>query len=546
MSETRVRRARVAEDGEGEVEAKSKYGEDFGPEIDVHIGSISESRAPADETDVFAKSVDELRKFSGISSSLKRNASRSISKFHRGTDGAESKKNELEAIGNGYTLFDVIQPPYNLDYLAALYDKSSPHAASIRAKVKNIVALGYDFVESESTKGVLDRAEGDEKRLQTIRRKLARAKGEIFEWLDSCNEEDTFTETLIKVWTDYESTGNGYLEIGRKTNGQIGYIGHIPATSMRVRKARDGFVQIISNNAVFFRNYGDKKTKDPIGQDARPNEVIHLKKYSPSNGYYGVSDIIPALTAVVGNDFSARFNLDYFENKAVPRYVIIIKGATLSSSAEQNILEFFQSSIKGKNHRTIYVPLPADEDGKKAEFKMEPVETGTQDSSFNNYRKNNLNEILMAHGVPITKVSVAEGISLAAAKDLDKTFKEQVCRPEQSILEQKLNKVFKELTDVFKFKLNELSLTDEDTQSKIDERYLRMQVLTPNEPRARMGMPGLKGGEKVVDLKAQSSAEQRTQASGNRKRDQERTANSTDSASSTNSRAPKGEGRQQS
>jgi PBSX family phage portal protein len=517
------------------------------PEIDVNIGSVREARAPAEETDIFAREVEEFRKVNGISPTLKRAISRgNLTKFQRGTGGAETKAKETPYYVNGYNLFGVVLPPYNLDYLAALYEKSSPHAAAIRAKVKNIVGLGYDFVESDSTKEVLDKADGDEKKLQSIRRKLARGKREVTDWLDSCNEEDTFTETLIKVWTDYEATGNGFIEIGRKTNGQIGFIGHIPATTMRIRHNRDGFVQIVANEATYFRNYGDQKTKNPIGSDNRPNEVIHLKKYSPTNSFYGVSDIIPALTALVGNDFSARFNLDYFENKAVPRYVIIIKGATLSKQAEQNILEFFQGSIKGKNHRTIYVPLPPDEEGKKAEFKMEPVETGTQDSSFNNYRKNNLNEILMAHGVPITKVSAGEGITLAAARDLDKTFKEQVCRPEQDILEQKLNKVLKEITDVFKLALNELSLTDEDTQSKIDERYLRMQTVIPNEVRARMGKTGIKGGDKVVELKPQQNAEQSTQASGNRKRDQQRTANSTDSSSSTNSRAPKGEGRQQS
>ncbi len=53
----------------------------------------------------------------------------------------------------------------------------------------------------------------------------------------------------------------------------------------------------------------------------------------------------------------------------------------------------------------------------------------------------------------------------------DKTFKEQVCRPAQMILEKKLNKIFEEKTDALTLKFNELTLTDEDTQSKIDERY---------------------------------------------------------------------------
>ncbi|QIN94013.1 portal protein [Streptomyces phage Wakanda] len=515
--------------------------DDGSQEIEVRLGSAVDWRPSADETDVFAKSVSEIRKMDGLTPATKRNATRAMQKFQRGAGGAKTKREERDEL-TGYNLFEVVLPPYNLDYLAALYEKSSPHAAAVKAKVRNIVGLGYEFVESDATKETLDRAEGNEEKLARLRRKLARGKRDLVEWLDSCNEEDEFAETLAKAWTDYETTGNGYIEIGRKNTGEIGYVGHIPSTTMRIRKKRDGFIQIISNRAVFFRNFGDTETADPIGNDPRPNEVIHLKNYTPTNGYYGVPDIISAMTAVTGNEFSARFNLDYFENKAVPRYVIVIKGGNLSPRSEQQILEFFQSSVKGKNHRTLYVPLPAEEEGKKVSFEMKPVEAGTQDSSFNNYRKGNLNEILMAHGVPISKVSLGEGVSLAAARDADKTFKEQVCRPAQRILEKKLNKIIKELTDVFTLRLNELSLTDEDTQSKIDERYLRLGTYLPNEVRARKGLPGIKGGDKPVELKPQQQAEQRAQAGNTRTRDQNRDANSPDSAGEA--RNPKGEGRQ--
>lgn len=507
-------------------------------EIEVRLGSLVEYRSPDPDADEFAKSAADVRTLDGLTPAIKRKATRELQKFHQGAGGAGSKKEEVDLV-TGYNLFQVVMPPYNLDYLAQLFEKSAPHASAVKAKVNNIAGLGHEFIESPKTSEVLDNAEGDDKKLARIRKKLLTGKRELNDWLKSTNEEDTFTETLIKVWTDYETTGNGYLEIGRKTNGQIGYIGHVPATTMRVRKKRDGFVQIISNRAVFFRHFGDTKTVDPIAGDKRPNEIIHLKKYSPTNGYYGVPDIIAALPAVVGNEYSSRFNLDYFENKAVPRYVIVIKGGNLSPRSEQQILEFFQTNMKGKNHRTLYVPLPADEQDKKVSFEMKPVETGVQDSSFPNYRKGNLNEILMAHGVPITKVSAGEGIALAAARDLDKTFKEQVCRPQQEIFEDKLNKVIGEVTDVFILKLNELSLTDEATQAKIDDVYLKYQVYVPNEVRIRKGMPGRKGGDKPFELKPQDKAN--ATANGNRQRDTTRAANATDSVGQ--GRSAQGDGR---
>jgi HK97 family phage portal protein len=312
---------------------------------------------------------------------------------------------------------------------------------------------------------------------------------------------------------------------------------------MRVRRLRDGFVQLLYGKAVYFSNFGDNEVENPIaGQEDRPNEIIHLKKYTPMNNYYGIPDIIAAQVALAGNELSGRYNLDYFENKAVPRYIITVKGAKLSPESERKLLEFFQVGLKGKNHRSLYIPLPGDTPDSKTEFKMEPVEANPQESSFNIYRKSNRDEILLAHRVPINKIGTPEGVNLAVARDADKTFKEQVCRPAQMILEKKVNKIFEEKTDALSLKFNELTLTDEDTQSKIDERYLRMQVITPNEVRIRKGMIPLDGGDDVIDLKGQAASEQLAQAGNTRQREQNRQATAPDN--SGEGRNAKGDGRQ--
>ena len=495
----------------------------------------------AEHEDAFAIDLEEIKKLNGLSPAFRRKVGRESSKAFTGIDGTATQQNLLQQAVTGYAMFDLVQPVYNLEYLSQIYEVSTYNYAAINAKVANIVGLGHSFVETRKTNDAFD-AITDERQLERARRKLGKLRQDLNDWLDSTNDEDTFTETLIKVYTDLEATGNGFLEIGRTTNGDIGYIGHIPAKTMRVRRLRDGFIQLLYGKAVFFRNFGDTETINPIsGGEDRPNEVMHFKKYTPMNNYYGIPDVIAAQTALAGNEFSGRYNLDYFENKAVPRYIITVKGAKLSPESERKLLEFFQVGLKGKNHRSLYVPLPADTPDSKVEFKMEPIEAGTQEGSFNKYRLANRDEILLAHRVPINKIGVPEGVSLANARDADKTFKEQVCRPAQMKLEKKLNKIVEEKTDALVLKFNELTLTDEDTQSKIDERYLRMQVITPNEVRIRKGMIPIDGGDTVVELKPQAAAEQRAQAGNTRSRTQERDANSPDN--SGEGRNAKGDGR---
>jgi PBSX family phage portal protein len=515
----------------------------FSNEVSISNSSdlFSFSQPVVIETDPFKIEGEDLKKVIGLSPAFRRKVSRDLQKSFTGIEGTGTQQNLLQQAVTGYAMFDLVQPVYNLEYLSKIYEISPYNYAAINAKVANIVGLGYSFVESKKAMEALDNIE-DATQLTRARRKMDRVRQQLDIWLEDVNQEETFVETLVKVYTDLEATGNGFIEIGRTTSGNIGYIGHIPAKTMRVRRLRDGFIQLLYGKAVFFRNFGDMETENPIaGQEDRPNEIIHLKKYTPMNNYYGIPDIVASQNAMAGNEFAGKYNLDYFENKAVPRYIITVKGAKLSPESERKLLEFFQVGLKGKNHRSLYVPLPADSSDSKVEFKMDPVEANIQDSSFNNYRKANRDEILLSHRVPINKIGVPEGVSLASARDADKMFKEQVCRPAQDILEKKLNRIIAEKTDILILKFNELTLTDEDTQSKIDERYLRMQVITPNEVRIRKGMIPIDGGDEVIQLKPQQAAEQTAQAMNSRARTQERDSNSPDI--SGEARNPKGDGR---
>jgi hypothetical protein len=89
-------------------------------------------------------------------------------------------------------------------------------------------------------------------------------------------------------------------------------------------------------------------------------------------------------------------------------------------------------------------------------------------------------------------------------------------------------------------KLNELTLTDENTQSQIDERRIKTGTEVANEQRARRGLPAIKGGDERVDPNA-AAKKALADAKANRQRDAQRSAAATDT--SGEGRNPKGEGR---
>jgi hypothetical protein len=458
-----------------------------------------------------------------------------------GQDGTGSKTiNPGTVYRNGYGLFDVITPPYNLYELANFYDTSFANHAAIDAKVENVVGLGYHFEMNAQTMMKLSSAT-DDAAVERARNRIERLKIDAKDWIEGLNSDDSFTTIMEKIYTDVQATGNGYLEIGRKVNGEIGYMGHVPSTTMRVRRLRDGFVQIIGPRLVYFRNFG-AKNQNPLTDDNRPNEIIHFKEYSPLNTYYGVPDIIAALPSLIGDQLASQYNIDYFENKAVPRYIITLKGAKLSADAEDKMFRFLQTGLKSQSHRTLYIPLPGDTDTTKVEFKMEPIENGIQDGSFKEYRKQNRDDILIAHQVPISKLGGSDS-GIAAALSQDRTFKEQVARPEQEKIEKILSKVFKEFTDIIELRFNELTLTDEIAQSQILERYVKNQIMLPNEAREILDLPQAPHGDKPLELTARASADANANGKKNRARDAQRTNNASDTPATVAGRNPKGQGR---
>jgi capsid portal protein len=174
---------------------------------------------------------------------------------------------------------------------------------------------------------------------------------------------------------------------------------------------------------------------------------------------------------------------------------------------------------------------------------MEAVETGTQEASFNEYRIRNRDDILVAHQVPLSKIGGGDSAAIAAALAQDRTFKEQVARPAQTNLEKMLNKIIKEKTDILQFKFNELTLTDEIAQSQILERYVKNQIMIPNEAREVLGLPQLPHGDKPLDLSPRQAADAKGNMAGNKTRDAERANNSSDSTATVAGRNAQGEGR---
>lgn len=371
-----------------------------------------------------------------------------------------------------YARGEVATPPYDLDSLASLYELNGAHKACVDAKTTNVVGLGYRFVPV-----------GDE-------REAAAENLALLEHLfGTCNPEMTFTEVMRGVWTDVECVGNGYLELTRNSRGQIDGMYHVPGTTVRVKSSRSGFVQEREGRRRHFRNVGGEEVNDPETGEVQ-NEMMHFVKYTPLSSYYGVPDIVPAMSAIVGDKAAREFNVDFFSHNAVPRMAIIVEGGQLSEEVLEQLRHFMESEVKGQGHKTLVLEVP----GHEAKVRLEKLTVGgTEDAAFLEYRKANRDEVLLVHRVPPSKVTVVENANLANAKDQDKTFREQVVRPEQRRIEYRLNRLIREQLGIgdWAFRFKEMDLTEALEEAEVARKYAEIGALTVDEIRGRMGLAPL-------------------------------------------------------
>lgn len=506
--------------------------------IMIETEVIDIKMSPARETrqfyDILEEKPDVLKSLVGLSTYTRR-------RINKAMDSTNAEQRYY--MTTGYGLFNLATPPYNLDELAHFYDTSPINHGAINAKVADAIGIGYGFRQTPAAAEALQNL-SEKSRLDKAQKKIERAKNQVDEWINSLNDSDSFQTILEKLGVDYQTFGNAYLEVGRTITGEIGYVGHIPASTIRRRLQKDGYLQIIGNVVTYFRNFGETNPS-PLTNDPNPNELIHISKYSPKNTFYGVPDSIACASAIVGDALAAKYNLDYFENAATPRHIVTLTGGRLSASAEEKLFRFLQTSLKGNPHRSLFVPLPLTPDGQPVKLEMHQVDNKTNDASFEEYRKRNREDILVAHGVPESRIGGGSSGGNAESINADRMFKEQIVVPMQNVFNKAINRIVKEKTNLVEFVLNELTLIDEVAQSEIDERYLRNRVIKPNEVRPRLNLPSVPEGEEFIEINAKIKAEQNAQANGTRTRDQERSAKSSDSTSSVTGRNPAGAGRKQ-
>ncbi|MCL4797649.1 MAG: phage portal protein [Bryobacteraceae bacterium] len=357
--------------------------------------------------------------------------------------------------------------PFDLTLFAYALVVNTYHARAVRAKAKDITGRPWRIA-----------GEGPEGKRLEIERFFRKAFG-----------KRSFAQGMGCVWTDYEAIGNGFLEIIPDRTGQPAELAHAPAPEIWVRLDGLGYVQHKQGRYAHFRDYfveeehyADLPEKDPLKAKWSGTFLTHFSRYSPWSPFYGVPAIMPAWNAVALWTLVAEYNLQFFNNNAIPDYAVVIEGEAAEDAVEV-IQEYFRTHLKGQAHKTLVLEAP---NGSKIRFEKLTSDSA-REASFRLLRQDCRDELLHAHGVPPQKVGIVESGKLGGnlATEQIEEYKNSIVTPGQemvvSVLSEIIERGFK-VSDLW-FEFEAWDLDDREANSRVDATYLDRGVLVPNEVR---------------------------------------------------------------
>ena len=361
---------------------------------------------------------------------------------------------------DGYYGDGIIEPPYNLDWLARLPEHSNMLSQCIEAMETNIDGFGFTLEPA------FDFADGD---------KAAEAERKtIMHFFEFCNAELPYSQLRRRVRRDLEVLGNGYWEVIRDGKGDIVWLEHIEGHTMRLtqldreytdvvymirdddsnelqeypsRKRFRRYVQIRDGQRVYFKEFGDPRlinsqtgqVETTEGEFAPATEIIHFKLYCPYSPY-GVPRWIGNWLAVEGSRQAEEVNYEYFENNTVPPMALLVSGTSLKDEVVSRIEDFINDEVKGRKsfNKILLIEATPEEDGPAVKSGIPTVrfqslsDAQQKDSLFDNYDKTNREKIRSSFRLPPIFVGLTSDYTRATARESREVAEEQVFGPERA------------------------------------------------------------------------------------------------------------------
>jgi hypothetical protein len=205
-----------------------------------------------------------------------------------------------------------------------------------------------------------------------------------------------------------------------------------------------------------------------------PVEVVHFRRWNPTNDYYGLSALEAGRIAVQSDRAMAEWNRNAFgQDQGVPAGIVSIKDQVSNEDFER-IKREWRQSYGGTQRRTAFL--------RGGGIEWQNIGLSHSDLDFLQGREAQRNEILNLFGIPVGLVS--ENATEANAKVAERIFIERTLWPKLVRLAQKISQEMLPFWPGEHIAVFE-DIRPTDAQARLEEIKTAYPLLSINELRAQ-------------------------------------------------------------
>lgn len=472
------------------------------PTPDSYIAGKEEVKAKKSSIHLITGNTND-----SITQELRKYVSQQIDDPFLGTYGEESTETSVR----------LIEPYFSPSRLDSLVNTNPILKQCVTATVVNVAGNGFYL----RYKG-----KPEDKHDKNVEKK----KANFLDLLKRPNP-DTDGDAFFKaIAEDIIRKGYAYMEVARTPKGDLGYLYHIPAST--VRKSRKDKTPITIDtykhidlkpvkipykkkfrtygmkadshmSTVYYKEFRDPRTinkntgsptKGRIKQSDVANEIIEMSSYEPGH-VYSLPLWINQLPAILGSRLSEEVNLDFFENNAIPAMLVMVSGGGLTQESVDDLQKKF-NSLKGSDSVQKILIIEATGDDQLVQLggtvpapkiEAKPMTHDRQnDALFRDYNKDNKESVQCAFRLPDVLLGKTADYNRATAYAAIIVAESQVFEPIRKTIESKINSSF--IVDEhgipdehWEFKFKPTKLLNEETVFNSIDRGIKSGVATPKD-----------------------------------------------------------------
>jgi len=349
------------------------------------------------------------------------------------------------------------------DFMVDLLSSSGLHRSIIEKKVSMILGKGVNLEDISK---------------------------ETQNFIEHINDFESLDSLLEKCVYDLEWYGGFYLQITWHGD-KIDQIYHMDATRMRVGPPNEfGYIDsyyYFSDLTIPMSNYVDttQAIHFPVfgmSTDKSEPQILFVKKYSPTNKYYGSPLYEASMLDIQTYSEISNFHNSNLANSFSPGFMIFFNGTPPSDELQDEIVKTLKDKYSGTDNVGKPMVFFLEEDMNEPVVK--PIETNDLDKQFETLLSQIINNIILSHQIPRQVVGIETAGSLGNSKEMleaTEIFKTNYIIPQQNIVLNAFNLLFNINN------LDEISIINPSPNIMLFDMNELKEILTTDEIREWLG-----------------------------------------------------------